>query len=126
MDSTNLENGNKLKGFRIQNKLTVKEVAKLCNISERMIKYWECGQYAMPKRVIDKLNKEYNLCLKWKTKGGTTVSTVTYIPKEISVSSPQESNLTDKEAINIKNQLLQTQKTLMELSLSINSILEMV
>lgn len=113
----NFQNGKKLKLFRLQNKITIKEIAEFCKRSERTIHYWENGQCSMPKDIIDKLNKKYNLSLVWTTKGGTKVSQTQWVPKKVNIS-PSIKN--DKE---LKERFKGVQKGLNNLQEQIDFIL---
>ena len=132
---TNIENGKKLQGFRIQNSLTVKEVAEICGMSERMVKYWEVGQYAIPRKVIDKLNEEYNLRLVWESKSGAKVCTRQMAPIEVKVKKqdkefkkeikhPQQIKDYKQEMLKVK--LLNLQKSLINLTSQVNTIMQLV
>ena len=55
MKKTNGENGQKLKGFRKQNNLTLQDMSKIVNRSTRTIRYWESGDVTIPKNIIEKL-----------------------------------------------------------------------
>lgn len=50
MKKTNGENGQKLKGFRKQNNLTLQDMSKIVNRSTRTIRYWESGDVTIPKK----------------------------------------------------------------------------
>lgn len=62
--NVNYENGQKLKGFRKQNKLTQSVIAEFVGKNYRTISSWESGKIAIPNSIISKLNKKYKLNLK--------------------------------------------------------------
>jgi transcriptional regulator with XRE-family HTH domain len=66
------ENGLKLKGFRKQNGFSQSYIGKIVGKDFRTISRYELG-YAMPKSVIDILNKKYNLRLKQNKTSAKTV-----------------------------------------------------
>lgn len=63
ISKTDFENGKKLKGFRQQNGLSMREVAEKIGKSYRSVGYYEDGR-TMPSEVIETLNSLYNLKLK--------------------------------------------------------------
>lgn len=81
MKKTNRENGQKLKGFRKQNNLTLQDMSKIVNRSTRTIRYWESGDVTIPKNIIEKLNEEYNIRLTIAFPSGTSVTKTTMVPK---------------------------------------------
>lgn len=132
---TNIENGKKLQGFRIQNSLTVKEVAKICGMSERMVKYWEVGQYAIPRKVIDKLNEEYNLRLVWESKSGAKVCKTQIAPIEVKIKKQNKEikkevkhpqTIKDYKQEMLKVKLLNLQKSFINLTAQVNTIMQLV
>ena len=81
MKKTNRENGQKLKGFRKQNNLTLQDMSKIVNRSTRTIRYWESGDVTIPKNIIEKLNEEYNIRLTIAFPSGASVTKTTMVPK---------------------------------------------
>ena len=69
----NEQNGLKLRGFRKQNGLSQSYIGEIVGKDFRTISRYELGD-AMPKSVIDILNKKYNLKLKSQKVKTTTKS----------------------------------------------------
>lgn len=58
-------NGKKLKEFRKVNGLTTKGLGEIIGMSGTSISVWECGGRAIPKNIVERLNKEFDLNLKY-------------------------------------------------------------
>lgn len=61
----NLSNGKKLRGFRVQNKMSQPTLGSIVGRNFRTISQWELGINSIPESVISKLNKEYHLKLQY-------------------------------------------------------------
>ena len=59
----NKSNGSKLRGFRVQNKMSQPELGSIVGKNFRTISQYELGIHAIPEDIIIKLNKEYHLKL---------------------------------------------------------------
>ena len=59
----NKENGSKLRGFRLQNKMSQPVLGSIVGKNFRTISQYELGIHAIPEDIITKLNKEYHLKL---------------------------------------------------------------
>lgn len=59
----NKANGSKLRGFRLQNKMSQPALGSILGKNFRTISQYELGIHAIPEDIISKLNKEYHLKL---------------------------------------------------------------
>lgn len=66
--SINKDNGLKLKGFRLQNELSVNDLSKLIGKSPRQIFRYEAGEAPIPEDILSQLNSKYKLGLKSQKK----------------------------------------------------------
>lgn len=64
----NKDNGLKLKGFRLQNDLSVNTLSQLINKSPRQVFRYEAGEAPIPEDILSLLNNKYKLGLKSQKK----------------------------------------------------------
>lgn len=85
--SKTLTNSQKLKGFRLQNKMSQTELGKIVGKNFRTISNYEKGYRSIPEDVITKLNKDYHLKLEHsKVKTTKTTKTVAKVTKPVKYS----------------------------------------